>query len=84
MCRGRSGNASWTGQNFRDHFASAEVDIERWKKQRDEMKVHDEASAAVRVVALKKEKQAKLDALLKAQAELKAKAEALPAEIGDG
>jgi hypothetical protein len=65
-------------------IAAAEVDLERWKKQRDELKAQDEASAAARAAALKKEKQAKLDALLKAQADIKAKAEALAAELGNG
>ncbi len=65
-------------------IAAAEVDLERWKKQRDELKAHKEATAATRAAALKKEKQAKLDALLKAKADIKAKADALAAEIGEG
>jgi len=65
-------------------IAAAEVDIERWKKQRDEMQAHDEASRAARAAAIRKEKQAKLDALLKAQTDIEAKAAALAAELEDG
>lgn len=65
-------------------IAAAEVDVERWKKQRDELNARETAVAAVRAAAIRKEKQAKLDALLKAQADIEAQAAALAAEIKDG
>jgi hypothetical protein len=65
-------------------IAAAEVDLDRWKKQRDELKADAEAAAQARVAAIRQEKQAKLDALLKAQADIQAKAEALADEIKNG
>lgn len=62
-------------------IAAIEVDLERWKKQRDELKAQEEAAAAVRAAAIRKEKQAKLDALRKAQAEIEAQASELAAEL---
>ncbi|HRI70391.1 MAG TPA: hypothetical protein PK156_39435 [Polyangium sp.] len=64
-------------------IAAAEVDIERWKKQRDELKAHEEATAAARAAAIRKEKQAQLEALQKAKADIEAKAAAIAAELDD-
>lgn len=64
-------------------IAAAEVDIERWKKQRDEIKAHDDATAAARAATIRKEKQAQLDALRKAQMDLEAKAAAIAADLAN-
>jgi hypothetical protein len=62
-------------------IASTEADLDALKKQRDALKAQEEKIAAVRAEALRKEKQAKLDALVKAKAEIEAKENALRAEL---
>lgn len=62
-------------------IAAAELDLERLKKHREQLKAQEEAAAAARAAATRKEKQAKLDALRKAQAEIEEKAATLAAEI---
>ncbi|MBK9265697.1 MAG: hypothetical protein IPM54_38650 [Polyangiaceae bacterium] len=65
-------------------IAGAEADLAAWKKQRDVLQAQQDAVAAARAAAARKEKEAKLEALRKAQEDMAAQAAALEAELEQG